>query len=57
MNSSIDPKHSGEAPAHRPPDNEAERVGEGELDEGPPRDDVIKGSDETGEDEDLLDSE
>jgi hypothetical protein len=28
--------HAGLSPAHRPPEEEPERVGEGELDEGPP---------------------
>lgn len=37
MNSSSDPKHTGEAPARRPPDDEPERIGEGELgSDGPP---------------------
>ncbi len=57
MSSSIDPKHTGEAPAHRPPDNEPERVGEGEMDEGPPLDAVVDSRDESGDDEDLLGGE
>lgn len=31
MNSDTAPKHTGEAPARRPPDDEPERIGEGEL--------------------------
>lgn len=37
MNSETNPKHTGEAPSRRPPDDEPERIGEGELgSEGPP---------------------
>jgi hypothetical protein len=27
--------HNGQAPAHRPPDDQPERIGEGELGDGP----------------------
>lgn len=54
MSDFIDPKHTGEAPARRPPEDEPERVGEGELDETSPPPAGKRVSDESGEDEDLL---
>lgn len=38
MNSNQEPQHTGEAPSRRPPEDEPERIGEGELgsDDGPP---------------------
>jgi len=54
----VDPKHTGQAPVRRPPDSEPERIGEGELDDGPPRDhDFGKRNDPSEDDEDLLESD